>query len=173
MMAALQIEFEDFVRTRHTALVRTAVLLVRDHGHAEDLVQEALWRTHRHWPTAATAPDSYVRRVLINLARDRHRRFIRRVRETPWSDATEAAEVRTAPQGGSFDRDDALLVALAALPLRQRATVVLRFWDDLSVEETALTLGCTEGTVKSTTSKGLARLREVLAGTDAESELTP
>jgi RNA polymerase sigma-70 factor (sigma-E family) len=140
-------------------LLRTAVLLVGDLHQAEDLVQEALWRTHRHWRTASVNPDAYARRVLVNLAHDRHRRRIRRVLETnlePGLHAAATDEVTTL-----LARDE-LMSALRQLAPRQRATLVLRFWEDLSIEDTAAILECSPGTVKSNTSKALERVRAVL-----------
>jgi RNA polymerase sigma-70 factor (sigma-E family) len=154
-------DFEEFVRARSAGLLRTAVLLVAgDVGHAQDLVQQALWRTHRHWGQAIDHPDAYVRKVLVNLAHDRRRNAARRVTEAALHEAASppASDTTTA----LLERD-ALIGVLRLLPVRQRACVVLRFWDDLSVEETAAALGCSAGTVKSNTSKGVARLREILA----------
>jgi RNA polymerase sigma-70 factor (sigma-E family) len=153
-MRRLGPDFDEYVVGRSPALLRTAVLLVgRD--DAEDLVQTTLIRLARHWPRALDNPDAYARRVLVNLASDhsrRRRRHPERLGAVPET-ATDAAPVPPA---------DELLAALRSLPQRQRATVVLRFWDDLSVAETARLLGCSEGTVKSTTSKALTRLRSVL-----------
>ena len=170
MRATLDRSFEEFVRARSAPLLRTAVLLAGDGQDPQDLLQLALWRTHRRWRQAIEHPDAYVRRVLVNLAHDGRRRALRRVSETSYDELHEPFSV-----DGSVAviERDALVRGLRTLPARQRSALVLRFWDDLSVEETASAMGCTAGTVKSTTSKGLARLREVLAGTDAESELTP
>jgi RNA polymerase sigma-70 factor (sigma-E family) len=170
MRATLDRGFEEFVRARSASLLRTAVLLAGGGQDAQDLLQQALWRTHRRWGQAIEHPDAYVRRVLVNLAHDGRRRASRRVSETSYDGVTGPS---FADSSLAVIERDALVRGLRALPARQRAALVLRFWDDLSVDETAAALGCTAGTVKSTTSKGLARLREVLAGTDAESELTP
>jgi RNA polymerase sigma-70 factor (sigma-E family) len=157
----LDADFEAFVVGRSPALLRTAVLLTGDRYDAEDLLQTALLRVARHWSRALDHPDAYTRRVLVNLAVDRTRR--RRRHPERLGDVPEqpGLTVRIAVE----DRDE-LLDALRALPARQRATVVLRFWEDLSVAETAGLLGCTEGTVKSATSKALARLRTVLTSLD-------
>jgi RNA polymerase sigma-70 factor (sigma-E family) len=159
VVATVDPAFEDFVRGRSSALLRTAVLLVGDLHQAEDLVQEALWRTHRHWRSASANPDAYARRVLVNLAHDRHRRRIRRVAETslkPELHAVAADEVTAL-----LARDE-LVSALRQLAPRQRATLVLRFWEDLSIEDTAAILDCAPGTVKSNTSKALERVRTLL-----------
>ena len=154
-MRRLGADFDEFVIGRSSALLRTAMLLTGDRHDAEDLVQTALLRVARHWSRALDNPEAYTRRVLVNLAYDRSRYRKRRPeRLGPPPD-------RVAPDHYAEDRDD-LLRLLRQLPDRQRATVVLRYWEDLSVAETAQLLGCTEGTVKSATSKALAHLREAL-----------
>lgn len=154
--------FDTFVGARSTALLRTAYLLTGDRGHAEDLLQTALLRTARHWSRARDAPEAYARQVLVNLSKDRIRWFLRRPRET--SLPADADQVRGADPG--FDRvtdRGEVMRALAQLPTRQRQVIVLRFVEDLSVEQTAQLLGFSTGTVKSYTSRALARLRELLA----------
>jgi RNA polymerase sigma-70 factor (sigma-E family) len=147
--------FREFVRARGPALSRTAFLLTGDHQLAEDLVQTALARTVPHWRrvVAGGDPEAYVRQVMVNerTAWWRRRRYdvIALVPDAP-SPIDEA--------GQSIERL-ALLAALARLSPRQRAVIVLRFYEDLSVQETAEMLGCSPGTVKSTTSDALARLR--------------
>ncbi|BEP15898.1 SigE family RNA polymerase sigma factor [Acidothermaceae bacterium B102] len=135
------------------------MLLVGDLHQAEDLVQEALWRTHRHWRSAAAHPDAYVRRVLVNLTHDRHRRRVRRVAETSLDPGQHAVAV---DEVTALLARDELVSALRQLAPRQRATLVLRFWEDLSIEDTAAILDCAPGTVKSNTSKGLERIRTLL-----------
>jgi RNA polymerase sigma-70 factor (sigma-E family) len=152
--------FDEFVAASADRLVRTAYLLCGDRGHAEDLVQTALLRTARRWRTARTQPEAYARRVVVNLAKDRWRDLARRPAEAPM----DGAEDRVGPikvYDGLLDRDE-LLRAARQLPPGQRAVLVLRFFDDLSVEETAATLGCSTGTVKSQTSRALDRLRAAL-----------
>ena len=154
--------FEAFVADRSTALLRTAYLLTGDRGHAEDLLQTALMRTAKHWSRAREAPEAYARHVLVNLSRDRFRRLFRRPREAP---LPPEADNLPAPDSG-YDQvaeRQVMVHALAALPVRQRQVVVLRFVEDLSVEQTADLLGCTTGTVKAHTSRALAKLREALA----------
>lgn len=155
--------FEDFVAQHYGRLRRTAIMLVTDPGHAEDLVQEALLRAHRHWPTASAAPLPYVRAILANLARDRYRAAGRRPRET---DLYERDAPALDPLGDVTDRQ-AVRAALAELPDRQRAVVVLRYFDDLSTAQTAAALGCSEGTVKSHLSRALRALERRL-GPDPE-----
>ena len=157
-MRRLGADFDEFVIGRSPALLRTAMLLTGDRHDAEDLVQSALLRVARHWSRARDNPEAYCRRVLVNLAYDRSRYRKRRPEQLgPPPD-------RAAPdhRGELSDERDDLLRLLRQLPNRQRATVVLRYWEDLSVAETAQILGCTEGTVKSATSKALAHLRGAL-----------
>jgi RNA polymerase sigma-70 factor (sigma-E family) len=154
-MRRLGADFDEFVIGRSSALLRTAILLTGDRHDAEDLVQTALLRVARHWSRALDNPEGYTRRVLVNLAYDRSRHRKRR----PERLGPPPDSVATDDYGE--DRDD-LLRLLRQLPERQRATVVLRYWEDLSIAETAQILGCTEGTVKSATSKALAHLREAL-----------
>ena len=92
-------EFDDFVRRASPQLLRTSFLLVRDRGHAEDLLQEALVRTARHWHTAGAAPEAYTRRVIVNLAADRWRARQSRPVEVPLPD-TAADRLGTAPWPG-------------------------------------------------------------------------
>ena len=150
-------EFDEFVRTSSTSLLRTAYLLTGDHGHAEDLLQTALVRTARHWRAAQAQPVGYARKVLANLAKDRWRQRSRRPVESgqfaePGHDGAQA----------QVTLRHTLLPAVLQLPARQRAVLVLRYFEDLSIEETAATLECSVGTVKSQTHRALARLRELL-----------
>ena len=151
-------EFETFVRRRRGHLVGTATALTAgDAFLAEDLVQGTLVRLYLAWGRARSGNvDAYARRVLVNAFIDHRRRpFVRRERavETiPDSAATVAS-----PQA-----DTQLLTALAGLPPRQRAAVVLRHVEDLSVEDVATALGCSTGTVKSQTARGIAKLRDAL-----------
>ena len=152
--------FDRFVLDRSTALLRLAVLLVDDRGHAEDLLQTALLRLSVRWRSVQAYPEAYVRRALVNLARDRWRHRARRVAE---AELTESVRGTTGqdPADTVVDRA-ALRQALAALPGRQREVMVLRFFADLSVAETAATLRMSEGTVKTHTSRAVARLRQAL-----------
>jgi RNA polymerase sigma-70 factor (sigma-E family) len=160
--------FEAFVESRSTALLRLAYLLTGDRGHAEDLLQTALLRTLRRWSSARDAPEAYTRRVLVNLSRDRIRGQSRRPRESSLPIDPDA--YRTSDRGVERIGERRLVAdAVARLPIRQRQVVVLRFFADLTVEQTAAELGCTSGTVKSYTSRALARLRELL-GDDANTD---
>ena len=154
--------FDTFVEGRSTALLRTAYLLTGDRGHAEDLLQTALLRVARHWSRARDAPEAYARRVLVNLSRDRIRWLVRRPREVPMPPETDGPRATDAGYEQVTQRQ-VMVRALAALPTRQRQVIVLRFFEDLSIEQTAELLGLSTGTVKSYTSRALARLRELLA----------
>lgn len=148
--------FDAFVGSSSSRLLRTAYLLCGDRGHAEDLVQTALMRTARQWRRARDAPEAYARRVVINLAKDRWRQLSRRPTEAPL--ATDLPE----PEMEAVADREVLLRATRQLPDGQRAVLVLRYLDDLSVEETAAVLGCSTGTVKSQTSRALENLRTAL-----------
>jgi RNA polymerase sigma-70 factor (sigma-E family) len=154
--------FETFVEGRSTALLRTAYLLTGDRGHAEDLLQTALLRTARRWPRAREAPEAYTRKVLVNLSRDRIRWLFRRPREATMPPDPDSLRAVDAGYERIAERQ-VVVRALAELPIRQRQVIVLRFFEDLSVEQTAKLLGFSTGTVKSYTSRALARLRELLA----------
>lgn len=151
-------EFTEFVVARLPALRRIAYLLCQDWHQADDLVQIAITRLYTHWGRAAAMerPEAYVRTIVIRqFLIDRRSGWSRRV--------TLPGEVPE-PAGAWPDRDSALDVnaVLAALPPRQRATIVLRFYCDLPVDQVADVLGCTAGTVKSQTAKGLDSLRRAL-----------
>lgn len=161
MPSGMNVPFEEFVRTRLTHLFRLALLLAGgNHADAEDLLQTALERASRRWAWLARDgnPEPYVRRVLVNAAID-HRRLMRRRREQPL-DGVEGRLVEDDRISELADRNQ-LLRSLALLPPRQRAVLVLRYWDDLSYEEIASTMRCSVGTVKSQVSRGLARLRQL------------
>jgi RNA polymerase sigma-70 factor (sigma-E family) len=156
--------FDDFVCANAPQLLRTAVLITGDRGHAEDLVQTTLLRTAVRWSVASESPKAYAFRVLINLGRDRARLLRRRPSEALSGDLE--APFRSEP---GFDETDSvvdrqlLATVLAQLTSGQREVIVLRFLVDLSVSQTAAVLDISEGTVKSTTAKATARLRQLLA----------
>jgi RNA polymerase sigma-70 factor (sigma-E family) len=154
--------FEGFVAGASARLLRTAYLLTGDRGHAEDLVQTALLRTARRWSRARRQPEAYARRVLVNLAKDRWRTRRRRVDEVAVDPDVRGDVAATGGEGDAVLEREHLLAAVRTLPAGQRAVLVLRFFDDLSVAETAAALDCSEGTVKSQTSRALDRLRGVL-----------
>ncbi|MGW1030245.1 SigE family RNA polymerase sigma factor [Streptomyces sp. NPDC002577] len=157
MQANQEAEFQDFVRARWSRLVRTAYLLTGDVHHAEDLTQTALAKAYRSWRrvSRSDSPEAYVRRMLVSCNSDRFRK--RRVTEALTAAPPEVAGRDEAVSWA--DERSALLAALAELPPRQRAVVVMRYWEDLSEAEVAEVLGCSPGTVKSQASKGLAKLR--------------
>lgn len=154
----LDAAFDDFVVAASPGLLRLAMRLTGDRQHAEDLLQVSLWKVAKRWSVASDAPFAYARRVMVNASHDRLRRKRSRLVEL---NGAYLPEPPSAP-GPDVESRQALLEALRELPPRQRAVLVLRYWEDLSIEETAATLGCSIGTVKSTASRGLVRLRHVL-----------
>ncbi len=144
--------FEDFVVARSGSLLRTAYLLTQDYHLAEDLLQTALAKAWRSWGRVEAYPEAYVRKILVNTYATWWRR--RWNAEDPTADLPEDGHEHDVRDTG-YD----VQLALARLPKRQRAVVVLRFFEDLSVAETARVLECSTGTVKSQTSKALTRLR--------------
>lgn len=158
--------FREFVEARSGALLRTAWMLTGNAATAEDLLQTALARTWPHWNRITDGgghPEAYVRKVMVRL---NARRLSRRWNGERPSDglglrpgldpATERDD------HGQIDDRIVLLEALATLPLRQRQAVVLRYFDDLSVDAVAEVMNSSTGTVKSQTAKGLAKLRAAL-----------
>ena len=148
--------FEEFVAARRPALLRSAYLLTGSHHDAEDLVQTTLLRVVPRWNRIAAHPEPYVRRVLA-------RESVTRWRSRRWRERTVAQLPETASDERPSDRG-ALLQALATLSPRQRAVLVLRYFDDLTEAATAETLGISLGAVKSHARDGLARLRVVAPG---------
>lgn len=151
-------QFVAYVDARRGYLRRMAYLICGDWHAADDLVQTALIKLYAAWPRIRTqgTEDAYVRRTIVRAHLDEKRRPWRR--EHPGLDGYDAA----APGDVSVEDRAALLSALRRLSARQRATVVLRYWCDLSVEETARELDCPPGTVKSHTARALAHLRVTL-----------
>ncbi|MGW4412567.1 SigE family RNA polymerase sigma factor [Nonomuraea sp. NPDC004702] len=143
--------FDNFVASRSDRLLRTAYLLTRDWGTAEDLLQECLVKAWFAW-SRIEEPEAYVRRVLVTTY-------------TSWWRRRWRGEVPsgTLPEEGVPDAErsgrEELWEAVGRLPAKQRAVIVLRFYEDLSVQEVARILGCHDGTVKSQTAKALAKLR--------------
>ncbi len=147
--------FEAFVAARSDDLLRFAVLLVRDHGHAEDLVQTALVKAYRRWNRiAAVDPYPYVRRVMVTSAAS-----WRRLRTTQEIVSLPAHDPAGPDLNDGFGDREQMADALATLPPRMRAVLVLRYAEDLSEAATAEALGCSPATVKSQTARGLVRLR--------------
>jgi RNA polymerase sigma-70 factor (sigma-E family) len=149
--------FSRFVASRWRALTHTAYLLTGDFHEAEDLVQTTLARVYSHWHRVRPdTAEQYVRRALLNANRSRYRK--RRVVHLLLAAPPETPAADGGGPGAGEERD-ALVDALADLPERQRAVVVLRYWEDLPADEVARTLGCSVGTVKSQASRALAKLR--------------
>ena len=146
--------FDDFVAARSTALLRTAYLLTHDHALAEDLLQTALSKAWFSWSRIDGAPEPYVRKILVNSYASWWRRR--------WNGELATEQL---PEQSGEDASDAVSLghdlwqAMERLPRRQRVVVVLRFFEDLTEAQTAEQMGCSVGTVKSQTSKALAKLR--------------
>jgi RNA polymerase sigma-70 factor (sigma-E family) len=158
---------DTLVAERGSALLASAVLLTGSRAAGEDLLQAALERLMRSWSRVREDRERYLRRTMYHLAIDQWRRHRRRPEvfmdyEPPGQpDATDALDLR-----------DALGQALAQLSPRQRTVLVLRYWEQLSEAEAADVLGCSVGTVKSTASRGLARLRELTTTWDISHTIT-
>ena len=160
-------EFAEYVGGRGQALQRTAYLLTGDWALAEDLLQTALARIYPRWDRIVRDdPDAYVRKVLVNTWSSWWRRKWRG--EVPTEVLSETAG---ADPYAEADRRRAVAAALSALPPKQRATVVLRFHEDMTEAQVAAVLGVSIGTVKSQTAKALAKLRssDALVGYGSES----
>jgi RNA polymerase sigma-70 factor (sigma-E family) len=152
-------DFDTYAQEHGRALCRSAFLLTGDHHLAEDLVQTALAKVAPHWSRIAASgdPTPYVRTVVVRTAIAwRRRRWRGEVPTSPLPEPTGSDHL------DGIDGRDRLRRALLGVPPRQRAAVVLRFYEDLSEAETARAMGCSIGTVKSQTAKGLARLRTLL-----------
>ena len=154
-------EFREFVAGNSPVLLRTAYLLLHDRDAAEDALQLTLLRVFRHWRRVRLAPEAYTRRVLLNVCRN-HWRHVRRhpTQESP--DDHEELAASGATESERADQRIVLADALGELPDQQREVLVLRFFAELSVSETAQALRIPEGTVKSTTHRGLRALRVAL-----------
>ena len=156
-------EFASFARERQQRLYRTAYLLCGNPDRAQDLVQSTLVALLRSWAKVRDAEnlDAYARKALVRAFLSERRKLRRE------------AEIHTLASAGGGDRAVPgpaaaselrilVLEALRSLPPKPRAMLVLRYWEDLSVEQTAVILGCSEGNVKSQSARGLERLREAM-----------
>lgn len=153
-------EFSRYVAAHRGRMVRIARLLTTGDAHwAEDLVQTALTKLYLKWHRVSPelGPDRYADKILVNVFLDEKARFWRH-RETLTDEPAEAGPV---PAGGAEDRL-IMRAALGRLPKRQRAVVVLRFFCDLEVAVVAELMGCSQGTVKSQTARGLDKLRDLI-----------
>ena len=150
-------EFTEFVHASWAGLYRSAFLLVGDRGLAEDLTQTALVKTYTAWGRIddRSAARAYAKRTLVNTASSWFRR-------KGWRNEVPTLDPPVATYNEDPSARPAVLDALAQLPPRQRAVVVLRYYEDLSVAETADALGCSTGTVKSQTFEAFAKLRVLL-----------
>lgn len=162
MQRSEEAAYRDYVITRMDRWRRTAYLFCHDWHTADDLVAITIGKLYRHWARARRAAniDAYVHRILLRSWLDEKRR--------PWQREESTNELPELPVAApEFDvvGRAQLLELLAALPPRRRAVIVLRLYCDLSVEETAEILGCSAGTVKSQTARGLDTLRAAVAGT--------
>ena len=148
-------EFEPWARARYGSLLHAAFLMTGNRDTAQDLVQTALAKTQVAWRRVHTSPDAFVRRVMVTTNTDAWRR-------QPWRERSTAAvadRASTEDSPGQVDDRDLLLRALQDLPPRMRSIVVLRYYLQMTEAECADLLGCSLGTVKSTASRGLDRLR--------------
>jgi RNA polymerase sigma-70 factor (sigma-E family) len=165
MNRADEADFRVFVAARSTSLLWFAHLLTGDRHTAEDVVQTALSRTFSAWGRVRRKdnPEGYVRRAIVNTHLNGLRR--RPWREQPHAEVPETATHRR-PES-DLDERDAMWHALAELPPRQRAVLVLRYYEDLSESDIADVLRCSRGTVKSQAAKGLTHLRRIVQKEDA------
>jgi RNA polymerase sigma-70 factor (sigma-E family) len=148
--------FRDFVQARSGALLRSGWLLTGDWPSAEDLVQTALAAAWPRWASLQDAPESYVRKIMVNtFLRWRQRRWTGEIATGRLPDNQMYGDVFA-----QVDARQSLLAALGRLPARQRAVVVLRYFADQSEAQTAAAMGCSVGAVKSHAAKALARLRD-------------
>lgn len=166
-MAAGELTFDEFMAARWGPLFRTAYLLTGERHDAEDLLQTALARTCVRWGSIRDkgAADAYVRRAMVHLAQ---RQWKRRGREVVREHLPEEAHDHLGMRADHV----ALWAEIRKLPTRMRATLVLRYFEDLSVEATARELGCSEGAVKSQTHHALRRLRAALPALELSEELS-
>jgi RNA polymerase sigma-70 factor (sigma-E family) len=157
-------DFDRFVADSSDTLLRTAYLIVWDLGEAEDLVQETLFEVARRWPRIRRMehPMAYARRILVNRALSGSARRTRHRQELIAPMPSESEPGTATGGAGEIETNDELMDALAALPPRQRAVLVLRYFLDLPEAEVAAALKCSLGTVKSTASRGLARLEQAM-----------
>lgn len=154
--------FEEFAVSQLSAVLRFAAVLTGDRASAEDIVQEILIRAHRHWNeiSCLDRPERYVRKMVVNEFVSSRRRLRRLV---PAGCSSEVDERVTPDHASCYAERDALLTELAKLPPRQRAVLVLRYYDDYSDAAIAEALGCARGTVRSYACRALATLRVAMS----------
>jgi len=160
MKPADEADFRAFVSARSPSLLWFAHVLTGDPHTAEDVVQTALAKTAVAWPRVRRKdnPEGYVRRAIVTT-------HLNALRRKPWREQPQAVipdDAGAARPEHELDERDAMWTALSALPARQRAVLVLRYYEDLSEADIADVLGCSRGTVKSQAAKGLSRLRQIV-----------
>jgi RNA polymerase sigma-70 factor (sigma-E family) len=157
------VTFDEFAATRLNAVLRFAVVLTNDHGLAEDVVQEVLIRTHQRWAQIGTMehPEAYVRRMVVNEFLSWRRKWARYVPQADVEPATTQAD-----HADEQAQRATLLAEVAKLPRRQRAVLVLRYYEGLSDAQIADVLGCAETTVRGYAFRGLAALRVELTSAE-------
>jgi RNA polymerase sigma-70 factor (sigma-E family) len=146
--------YDEFVAARSGRLLRVAYLLTRDWAAAEDLLQTALMKAWFAWSRLDQEPEAYVRKIIATTYISWRRR-----RWTTETVHAELPEPRTEDGTDAVDDRQRLWAALGGLPPRQRAVLVLRFYEDLTEQQTATALGVSVGTVKSQASRALQKLR--------------
>jgi RNA polymerase sigma-70 factor (sigma-E family) len=160
MRPADDVDFSAFVEASARRLLRGAYLITGDLAEAEDLLQSALERAYRRWPSIRQkdVPEAYVRKIIVTAAIDAGRR--RKLASTPLDEDQLPGLPDAAVE--SLPARAALLSCVRSLPPGQRAVLVLRYFDDLTEAETARVLGCSVGTVKSQHARAMARLRQLV-----------
>jgi RNA polymerase sigma-70 factor (sigma-E family) len=160
MDAAAEAEFHSFAASRMRDLRRTAYLLCGDWHHADDATQTVLTKLYSNWTKIQEHErvDAYVHTMLVRATFERRRKFW-------WRKEVSSSQPPETPASDDARVEERMVLvdALAKMPPRQRAVVVLRYWQDLDVAETAQALNCSEGTVKSQSARGLATLRALLS----------
>jgi RNA polymerase sigma-70 factor (sigma-E family) len=174
-MELSHLSFDAFVEQHTGELLRAAAVITWDDDEAQDLTQECLLRVARHWPRVRRmqSPFAYARRTLVNLALDDRRRAARLRAIAPEQPgdrrnhhASEPVDLAAEAAIEALGHRAELLEAFAQLSPQQRTVLMLRYFNDLSETQVAELLGCSTGTVKSSASRGLAKLRELLTETN-------
>jgi RNA polymerase sigma-70 factor (sigma-E family) len=162
----VKVEFEELVAARGRALLRFAVLLCGDPHRGEDLVQSVLAKAYRRWSRVARAdhPEAYLKAMLVN----EHLTWWRRRSSRELPAAAPQVNLPVLDTADDHASRDAAWALLGRLPRRQRAVLVLRYYEDLSDDQIAVALGCAVGSVRATASRALAALRKVVPTLDRE-----
>lgn len=159
-------DFTELVAARGHALLRFAVMLCGDEDRAADLVQAALTRAYRRWARVAAAdrPEAYLKAMIVN----EHLRWWRRLSNRELPAVSAPPEVGGSDASAAHASRDAAWALLGRLPRRQRAVLVLRYYEDLSDDQIAAVLGCAASTVRATASRALTTLRAIVPTLDRE-----